>query len=199
MNERLYRSRHDRVLAGVAGGLAERLNADPSLVRIVWVLLMPFTGFLALGVYIVMAIVVPEEPDWASWQQQDMPYAPPAPFPAQPSVAATAPSFVAADPAAHPGEPAIPLAPPAYVPIPSRLPASRPLPPRTHYGRERAPGVGGLVFGAILVLIGIWLLVEQFYPSLNFDLVWPLFIVGLGVVFLIAAIGRGSAGSGMHP
>ena len=34
MNERLYRSREDRMLAGVAGGLAEIWDADPSLVRI---------------------------------------------------------------------------------------------------------------------------------------------------------------------
>jgi phage shock protein C len=59
---RLYRSRHDRMLAGVAGGLAEMWGADPSLVRVIWALLVIFTGGLALLVYIVMALVVPEEP-----------------------------------------------------------------------------------------------------------------------------------------
>lgn len=61
MGYRLYRSRRDRMLAGVAGGLAEIWGADPSLVRIIWALLVVFTGGLALLVYIVMAIVVPEE------------------------------------------------------------------------------------------------------------------------------------------
>ena len=60
MNERLYRSRDDRMLAGVAGGLAEIWGADPSLVRIVWALLVVLTGGLALLVYVIMAIVVPE-------------------------------------------------------------------------------------------------------------------------------------------
>lgn len=60
MDDRLYRSRDDRMLAGVAGGLAEMWGADPSLVRIVWALLVLFTGGLALVVYIVMALVVPE-------------------------------------------------------------------------------------------------------------------------------------------
>ena len=60
MNERLYRSREDRMLAGVAGGLAEIWDADPSLIRIVWALLAVLTGGLAIVVYIVMAIVVPE-------------------------------------------------------------------------------------------------------------------------------------------
>ncbi len=189
MNERLYRSRHDRVLAGVAGGLAERLDADPSLIRIVWVLLMPFTGFLALGVYVVMALVVPEEPDWTSWQQPSAPYPPPPPLSAQPPVAPMPPPDVTTPP----------LAPPAFVPIPPAQPVSRPMPRRMHGQRDQTPGVGGLVVGSFLVLIGIWLLLEQFYPSLNFDMVWPLFIVGAGVAFLVAAVGRGSAGSGMHP
>jgi phage shock protein PspC (stress-responsive transcriptional regulator) len=61
MGYRLYRSRRDRMLAGVAGGLAEMWGADPSLVRIIWALLVVFTGGVALLVYIVMAIVVPEE------------------------------------------------------------------------------------------------------------------------------------------
>ena len=61
MAGRLYRSRRDRMLAGVAGGLAETWGADPSLVRIIWALLVILTGGAALLVYIVMAIVVPEE------------------------------------------------------------------------------------------------------------------------------------------
>jgi len=58
---RLYRSRRDRMLAGVAGGLAEMWGADPSLVRVIWALLVIFTGGIALLVYIVMALVVPDE------------------------------------------------------------------------------------------------------------------------------------------
>jgi phage shock protein C len=63
MSTRLYRSRRDRMLAGVAGGLAESWGADPSLVRIIWALLVIFTGGIALLVYIVMAIVIPDEED----------------------------------------------------------------------------------------------------------------------------------------
>ena len=50
------------MIAGVAGGVAEQLDADPSLIRIVWAVLIFLTGGLALLVYIVMAIVVPERP-----------------------------------------------------------------------------------------------------------------------------------------
>ena len=62
MTDRLYRSPDDRMLAGVAGGLAEMLDFDPSIIRIVWAVLIVLTGGLALLVYIVMAIVVPERP-----------------------------------------------------------------------------------------------------------------------------------------
>lgn len=63
MNERLYRSRTDRVFAGVCGGLAERLNVDPSLIRIAWVVLALATAVVPFVVlYVVMALIVPERP-----------------------------------------------------------------------------------------------------------------------------------------
>ena len=40
---RLYRSRADRVLTGIAGGMAEYLEVDPTIVRILWVLAAIFT------------------------------------------------------------------------------------------------------------------------------------------------------------
>ena len=62
MTRRLYRSRTDSILGGVAAGLATYLNADPALVRIAWAILVPLTGGVALIAYIVAAFVVPEEP-----------------------------------------------------------------------------------------------------------------------------------------
>lgn len=61
MRERLYRSRTDRMLFGVAGGMADWLDLDPSLVRLVWALLI-LAGGVGLLLYIVAAIVIPEEP-----------------------------------------------------------------------------------------------------------------------------------------
>ncbi|HET9417011.1 MAG TPA: PspC domain-containing protein [Candidatus Limnocylindria bacterium] len=61
MTRRLYRSRTDTVLGGVAAGLANYLNADPALVRIAWAILVPITGGAAFLAYIVAWIVVPEE------------------------------------------------------------------------------------------------------------------------------------------
>jgi phage shock protein C len=62
VNRRLYRCRHDRRLAGVAGGIAEYFDADPTVVRILWVLSI-FLGGSGLLLYIAMAIIVPLEPE----------------------------------------------------------------------------------------------------------------------------------------
>ena len=62
MNRRLYRSVDERMLAGVAAGMAEWLDVDPSIVRLVWVVAAIGTAGMAILVYIAMAIVIPEEP-----------------------------------------------------------------------------------------------------------------------------------------
>ncbi len=59
--KRLYRSRKNKVLAGVCGGIAEYFNIDPVLVRVITVLLF-FTGGISLLAYIIAIFVIPEEP-----------------------------------------------------------------------------------------------------------------------------------------
>ena len=58
---RLYRCRSDRKLAGVAAGMAEYLDLDPTLVRVLWLFSIFFGGFSIL-LYIILAFVVPPEP-----------------------------------------------------------------------------------------------------------------------------------------
>jgi phage shock protein C len=61
MAKRLMRSRNERVIAGVCGGLAEYFNIDPVLVRVIFavVTLMLGTGLLA---YLILWVVVPLAP-----------------------------------------------------------------------------------------------------------------------------------------
>lgn len=61
---RLYRSRDDRVIAGVCGGLGEYLKVDPVLVRIAAIVLV-FAGGAGLVLYLVGWIAIPEEPELA--------------------------------------------------------------------------------------------------------------------------------------
>ena len=63
VSKRLYRSRKDRQLAGVCGGVADYLGIDPTLVRLVWVL-FSIAGGPGLLLYLIMAAVVPEEPEF---------------------------------------------------------------------------------------------------------------------------------------
>ncbi|HSD64960.1 MAG TPA: PspC domain-containing protein [Ignavibacteriaceae bacterium] len=61
MNKKLYRSYKDKMLGGVAGGLAEYFSIDPTLVRIIFVVSL-FVGGAGILAYIILWIVVPEEP-----------------------------------------------------------------------------------------------------------------------------------------
>lgn len=61
MNKKLYRSVKDKVIGGVAGGIAEYFEIDPVIVRVLFVVSLFFhgAGFIA---YIVLWIAVPEAP-----------------------------------------------------------------------------------------------------------------------------------------
>ncbi|MDO5423639.1 MAG: PspC domain-containing protein [Eubacteriales bacterium] len=64
MKKRLYKSRENKMLEGVCGGIAEYFAIDPTLVRLGWVLFCALggSGFLA---YIIAAIIIPSQPeDW---------------------------------------------------------------------------------------------------------------------------------------
>ncbi|MCM3162191.1 PspC domain-containing protein [Metabacillus litoralis] len=63
--KRLFRSRHDRKLSGVLGGLSNYIGLDASLLRILFVVLLIFTGFFPLAlIYIVSIFLIPEETDY---------------------------------------------------------------------------------------------------------------------------------------
>ncbi|MFY9303191.1 MAG: PspC domain-containing protein [Atribacterales bacterium] len=61
MEKRLYRSRTDRMLGGVCGGIAEYFGVDPTLIRLLAVVLI-VAGGAAIIAYIIAWIVIPEEP-----------------------------------------------------------------------------------------------------------------------------------------
>lgn len=60
--KKLYRSRKDRMIAGVCGGLAEHFGIDPTWVRLLFILFM-LLGGSALLVYIIMWLIVPLSPN----------------------------------------------------------------------------------------------------------------------------------------
>lgn len=61
-DKKLKRSADDRMLAGVAGGLAEYLDIDPVLVRILFVIIALLGGgFAGILIYVVLWIIMPEQ------------------------------------------------------------------------------------------------------------------------------------------
>ena len=62
--KKLYRSKADKMIAGVCGGVAEYFALDSTVVRLVWALIVAFTGFVpGVVVYIIAAVVMPFPPE----------------------------------------------------------------------------------------------------------------------------------------
>lgn len=165
MNRRLYRSTTDSILGGVAAGVADYLDADPSIVRIVWAVLAVVTGGIFVVLYVVMWIVVPEGEQPAA-------------------VAGTIPTGEAAGGGESAG---------AGAGAPDAAAHSAPIAPTggttARHVRRRGSGNGGLIFGLILIGIGAYFLVRQ-YVSINMDRLWPIGLVLLGVLLLVVAMRR---------
>ena len=164
MTDRLYRSRDDRMIAGVAGGVAEMLDADPSIIRIVWALLVFLTGGIALLVYIVMAIVVPDRPDG---------------MPVSPTAAATG-TADQVEPVPEGGWRA---------PDGSTVPKASSAPAAKRHSRDPGDRTrGGLIAGLVLILLGAFFLVRQFIPSIDLSIWWPTAAIVAGVLLVVLAL-----------
>lgn len=59
--KRLYRKQNDKILAGVCAGLGDYLNIDPTLVRIVFIILV-FAGLEGILIYLILWLITPLEP-----------------------------------------------------------------------------------------------------------------------------------------
>jgi len=158
MADRLYRSREGTVIGGVAGGVAEALDVDPSIVRVVWVLLAFLTGGIAALVYLIMLIVVPQAPEG---EAASAPGVPPV------GSAGTTPGTASA----------------------SEMASGAPVARRT--GTRRNTGGGGLVFGAILILVGAYFLVREYVPAIDLDVVWPVAVIVIGGLLVLTALRPG--------
>jgi phage shock protein C len=190
------------MLAGVAGGLAEMWDADPSLVRLVWALLVIFTGGIALLVYIVMAVVVPEEDDD---YLHAVPRTPPAPVAPTAPGAGTPPAAAAAAPSAPDASAAELAGPAAAAPTPATPPPTYWMPgtgtsradaraarrlARREWRRQRGDSAVPVIIGVFFVLLGGFFLAREWIPDLNWNWFWPVMLIALGALLLMLALGR---------
>jgi phage shock protein C len=215
---RLYRSADDRILAGVAGGVAAYFDVDPVIVRIIWFFSIFFTGTLTFWAYLIMIIVVPLEP--SEWPPQS-PWAPgggPGAYPAgytPPAAGASADAATTSD-----GQPATsaqgvdPAAAPPTGPgvVPGTPPVAGPVPGgwwsndwRSQWRQERwqaradrwqqraerhehGYGGPGLVFGLMLILVGGMLAWHQFDPNFDLNVTWPVVIIAFGGILVVSSL-----------
>ena len=61
MEKRLYRARDERMIWGICGGIAKYFNVDPTLVRVITVLLIVLGGWIIIA-YVIMRFLIPLEP-----------------------------------------------------------------------------------------------------------------------------------------
>ncbi len=165
MNDRLYRSVDDRVIAGVCGGLAVRFALDPSLVRVLWVVVALVTGFFPLLIlYVIMAVIVPENPG---------------------GFAGVGPSPTPPDAAAGPGDATLggpaPVAPP-----PTWYQGSVDAGPARGERRNRDP-LPAVIGGFVLVTLGVYFLVRD-WITVDWGVVGAAGLVALGIVVILAAL-----------
>lgn len=160
MAKQLYRSRRDRVVAGVAGGLGEYLAVDPVLIRLAWAALF-FLGGSGLLLYILAWIVIPEEPETEAKHTSDNEASS---LPAQTAYPTSA-SVESDNPAGIEGSQF------------SQRWSSR---DDGHTVERRRRIVGG-----ILIVLGLVFFANEFAPRwVNTDLLWPLCLIALGIFIL---------------
>ena len=165
MTRRLYRSRTDTMIGGVAAGLATYLNVDPVLVRVAWVVGAIVTNGAGVLAYLVAWVVIPEEPLGAPRADR------PAGDEDSASVAASADDS-AVEPWADSGRAA--MTGDEFRPVAS----------------PRSDGRAGLIVGIGLVLLGVWFLVREYLPPIDWSLLWPIVLIGIGGVVLLTSSRR---------
>lgn len=174
---RLYRSERDRMLGGVAGGIADYFDLDPSLVRVAWAVLIIGSGGLFLLLYIVMWFVVPEAPPGYAGNSHWSSSAPGT------DAGAVGPARASGEGATAPPPPSAPMGspPPSIAGEWAARRAER---------RRRRSGEGGVLIGAVLIVIGIWFLARDYVPWLQVAELWPVALILIGLVLLVGALRR---------
>jgi len=200
--KRLYRCREDRQIAGVAGGIAEYLEVDPTVVRILWILSV-FLGGFTLLLYIIMAFIVPLEPVGYGYGApvQPWPGTPQAPSAGGGGATAADDLTGVADGASDVGDGAqggAGSAPAGPAPAAPAAAAVAPLASwhvqRVHAqaGERRERGGGAtMVFGVLLVIFGGIALLGPMFPGWIAGVhLGPAFLLALGIALVVASIRR---------
>jgi phage shock protein C len=178
---RLTRSSRERLWAGVAGGMAEYFDLDPSLVRLLWVVAALVSHGLAVPVYILLWFLLPRDdrpPQWRDWSHEFHSETQRIAEEARRHRSSTAPDAPA--PGTYVSDP--PLTSTYEAPPPQTW--SDPHPQRHHGRSPRALGVLFVGLGVLLLAAN-----EGFFTWINPNTLWPVLVIGLGVALLARQAG----------
>jgi len=162
---RLYRSTRERILGGVAAGIADYFDVDPTLVRLAWIL-FALAGGSGVIAYIIAWIIIPEEPSLPRSGPQREPV--------------------------WPGEGGR-VEPGRTAPEPDRVPEER-REASAEATRRAARGDNSGLFGLVLIVLGVILLARNVWPALAFIFqpwtIGGLVLVALGLFLILRGLGR---------
>ena len=173
----LYRSRRDRMVGGVAAGMAAYFDLDPTVVRLLWILAAIFSGGAVLLMYLALALIVPEE-EFVLPTRRMQGSAGPGPSPAAETRRELAQPTgtginATADEVANQAEPITAAIAGTEISLDEEIPAPE---------RERRRVWGGI----ILVTLGLVFLGGNFglYQWFRWDQYWPMVLIGIGVLMV---------------
>lgn len=170
-NSRLCRIGQGRVIAGVAGGIAEFFGMDPTIVRLLFVLLVVFGGSGIL-LYIILWIILPEKPMYDPYRIY-MP--PPSPAADQEFKSGVGETYEGFD---------------RGIPPPQVQPGST--------GTDRKKIEGSLIGGTLLIFVGAIFLVDRFVPNIDFGDLWPIVLIALGVLLIFTNLPRNNKDNNLY-
>jgi phage shock protein C len=169
-SKRLYRSRMDRMIAGVSGGLAKYFDIDPTLVRVLFVVSI-FIGGGGIIAYIILWIVVPEEQIIFQSAGQDS-QTHQSNFNSEESNSNTNQESSKFDSSNFSAE------------INKKVnEATNEINKIVDEARSNKKVFGG----TILILLGILFLLDNLFPRFDFGDYWPIILIALGVGIIIKA------------
>ena len=163
--KRLYRSSRERILGGVAGGIGDYFDIDPTLVRLAWILLA-FAGGVGILGYLVAWIIIPEAPWRSRPPGEEREPGGRAAVGEQPTAAGTAGQGGEAGAASAAGNAVYEEGERHY-----------------RYGSNS----GAWIFGAVLVGLGFLLLLRNLWPILWRIPFWPVILILVGALLLAGA------------
>ncbi len=160
VEKRLYRSRNDKMIAGVCGGLAEYFNIDPTVIRLIAVLTVIFGGAGILA-YIILAIVVPVE-----------------------SSQSTEPREVIRENVEEIKNTAEHLGDDIRTTFGKKNEGqvNKGEPPETRHSRRHRGG--GYFVAVLLIVIGLLFLLGNFIPWFSWFRLWPLILIVIGLLII---------------